>query len=171
MPDDDTENLHNLYLLNNMKSIIQRSYYKQYTSKELEKLLFGVETYLEDNSFATGHQLVNVYGEPQKRYEIRSEENAIDVQVHGTSEYLPFWSAERENCCPTENEIRDMLISQKVFHFKFGNGSIDGFENAYLVADFADGKHKFLFPDCFKTHLFLLDEEVKQTVKLYLQSK
>ena len=171
MPDDDTENLHNLYLLNNMKSIIQRSYYKQYTSKELEKLLFGVETYLEDNSFATGHQLVNVYGEPQKRYEIRSEENAIDVQVHGTSEYLPFWSAERENCCPTENEIRDMLISQKVFHSKFGNGSIDGFENAYLVADFADGKHKFLFPDCFKTHLFLLDEEVKQTVKLYLQSK
>ena len=64
-----------------------------------------------------------------------------------------------------------MLISQKVFHSKFGNGSIGGFENAYLVADFADGKHKFLFPDCFKTHLFLLDEEVKQTVKLYLQSK
>ena len=170
MPDDDTENLHNLYLLNNMKSIIQRSYYKQYTSNELENLMFGVETYLEDNSFATGHQLVNVYGEPQKRYEIRSEENAIDVQVHGTSEYLPFWSAERENCCPTENEIKDMLINQKVFHAKFGNGAVAGFENTYLVCNFADGKHKFIFPDCFKTHLFLLDEEVKQTVNLYLQS-
>ena len=133
-------------------------------------MLFGVETYLEDNSFATGHQLVNVYGEPQKRYEIRSEENAIDVQVHGTSEYLPFWSEDSQTRCPTENEIKDTLIGQDVYHPKFGNGKIECFENSYLVGSFADGPHKFLFPDCFKTHLFILNEEVKQMVKMYLQS-
>ena len=137
--------------------------YKQYNSKELEKLLFGLETYLEDNSFATGHQFVNVYGEPQKRYEIRSEDNAIDVQVHGTSEYLPLWSDDRKKCPPTENEIKDLLISQKVFHAKYGDGNIIGFDGKYIVVDFADGQYKFIFPDGFKNHLLLLDEDVKQT--------
>jgi len=26
--------------------------------------------------------MVNVYGEPERRYEIRSEEEAVDVQIH-----------------------------------------------------------------------------------------
>ena len=99
---------------NKMKSIMKKSNYQQYVSHELEKLLFGVETYLEDNSFATGHQLVNVYKEPQKRYEIRSEENAIDVQVHGASDYLPFWTEDKQNSGPTIDEIKDMLIGQNL---------------------------------------------------------
>ena len=48
----------------------------------MEEKIFGSNTYLEDNSFSTSHQLVNVYGKPEKRYEVRSEDNAVDVQIH-----------------------------------------------------------------------------------------
>lgn len=33
-------------------------------------------------------KLVNVYGMPERRYEVRSEETALDVQVHGQSKYI-----------------------------------------------------------------------------------
>jgi len=33
----------------------------------------------EGNSFATSRQLMNVYGKPENRYEVRSEDNAVDV--------------------------------------------------------------------------------------------
>lgn len=171
MPDDNTENIHNLTLLNKMKSIMKKSNYQQYVSHELEKLLFGVETYLEDNSFATGHQLVNVYKEPQKRYEIRSEENAIDVQVHGASDYLPFWTEDKQNSGPTIDEIKDMLIGQTVFHYKFKNGAIEGFDNNTLIINFADGSRKFNFPDCLKTYIYLTNAEIRQTVKDFFSSK
>ncbi|WP_161601263.1 hypothetical protein [Paenibacillus luteus] len=39
-------------------------------------------TYIEGNSFSTSHQLVIVYEKPEKRYEVRSEDNAVDVQIH-----------------------------------------------------------------------------------------
>ena len=48
----------------------------------LENMMFGSSNYLEDNSFSTGHQSVNVYGLPEKCYEIRSEDAAVDVQIH-----------------------------------------------------------------------------------------
>lgn len=37
---------------------------------------------MEENSFSTGHQSVNVYGLPEKCYEIRSEDTAVDIQIH-----------------------------------------------------------------------------------------
>jgi len=83
MPDDDTENINNLYLMKKVEQIIKNSdSYTETRTADLEKIIFGSTTYLEDNSFSTGHQSVNVYGLPEKCYEIRSEDTAIDVQVH-----------------------------------------------------------------------------------------
>ena len=115
--------------------------------------------------------MVNVYKEPQKRYEIRSEENAIDVQVHGASDYLPFWTEDKQNSGPTIDEIKDMLIGQTVFHYKFKNGVIEGFDNNTLFINFADGSRKFNFPDCLKTYIYLTNAEVRQTVKNFFSSK
>ena len=83
MPDDDTENIGNLTLINKVEQICkeQTSWNEQQT-EGIEELIFGSPTYLEDNSFSTSHQLVNVYGKPEKKYEVRSENNAIDVQIH-----------------------------------------------------------------------------------------
>lgn len=83
MPDDETENVDNLLLIKKMESIIKESdNYTEYSSNYIEQLMFGKSKYLEENSFSTSHQSVNVYGLPEQKYEIRSEENAIDIQIH-----------------------------------------------------------------------------------------
>ena len=45
-------------------------------------MIWGNENYLEENTFSTGHQMVNVYRKPERYYEVRSDDSAIDVQVH-----------------------------------------------------------------------------------------
>lgn len=83
MPDDDTENIANLKLVNKVEKLFAlNGEYSEFSSHEIEELMFGNSRYLEDNAFSTGHQSVNVYGLPEKCYEVRSEENAVDVQVH-----------------------------------------------------------------------------------------
>lgn len=83
MPDDDTENVENLTLVKTVERLCkEQPEWGVHLSPIIEKAIFGSETYLEDNSFSTSHQLVNVYGKPEKKYEVRSEDNAVDVQVH-----------------------------------------------------------------------------------------
>ena len=83
MPDDDTENVNNLFLIKRMEQYIKDSkMYMEYDSHSIEYMIFGNSTYLEDNSFSTSHQRVNVYGLPEQKYEIRSEEDTIDIQIH-----------------------------------------------------------------------------------------
>lgn len=83
MPSDDTENVDNLWLIKRMEQYIKESgSYTEYNAHFMEQLIFGSSTYLEDNSFSTSHQSVNVYGLPEKIYEIRSEEDTIDIQIH-----------------------------------------------------------------------------------------
>jgi hypothetical protein len=86
MPDENTEGFDNLYQIKRLKGIIH--YYlagvcQQWTSREIEEILFGIPDFLYENTFATTHQSVNVYTQPEKKYEIRIEEKAVDVQVHG----------------------------------------------------------------------------------------
>lgn len=88
MPDDETENVHNLRLVKRVEQLIKGSgKFTEYLAPELEEKMLGSSTYLEDNSFSTGHQSVNVYGLPEKRYEIRSEDSAVDIQVHQPADY------------------------------------------------------------------------------------
>jgi hypothetical protein len=83
MPDDETENVDNLTLIKKIEMLCkEQPYWTEQHSSEIEELIFGSRSYLEDNSFSTSHQLVNVYGKPEKRYEVRSEDNAVDVQIH-----------------------------------------------------------------------------------------
>ena len=83
MPDDKTENVNNLFLIKRIEQYIKDSeMYMEYDSHSIEHIMFGDSNYLEDHSFSTSHQSVNVYGIPEQRYEIRSEEDAIDIQIH-----------------------------------------------------------------------------------------
>lgn len=83
IPDDKTENVNNLFLIKRMEQYIKDSeMYMEYDSHSIEHIMFGDSNYLEDHSFSTSHQSVNVYGIPEQRYEIRSEEEAIDIQIH-----------------------------------------------------------------------------------------
>ncbi len=83
MPDDDTENVGNLTLIKKVEKLCkEQPEWIEHQTPLIEELIFGSKSYLEDNSFSTSHQLVNVYGKPEKRYEVRSEDNAVDVQIH-----------------------------------------------------------------------------------------
>ena len=83
MPDDSTENVGSLTLIKRVERLIKStgSWHEELTPN-LEKLMFGDSHYLENNSFSTSHQSVNVYGLPEKRYEVRAEDNAVDIQIH-----------------------------------------------------------------------------------------
>lgn len=83
MPDDNTEEISNLRLVKRVESLIKNTdEWNEFLSQHLENLIFSDPNYLENNTFSTGHQSVNVYGLPEKRYEIRTEDNAVDVQIH-----------------------------------------------------------------------------------------
>jgi superfamily I DNA and/or RNA helicase len=83
MPDDDTENVNELTLIKKVEHLCKSQHtWNEYQSPIIEEMIFGSKTYLEDNSFSTSHQSVNVYRKPERRYEVRSEDNAIDVQIH-----------------------------------------------------------------------------------------
>ena len=126
MPDEKTENVSNLILINNLERLIEAHDCCIYDACDIEELMFDSNTYLEDNAFSTGHQLVNVYGLPEKRYEIRSEDNALDVQVHGISKYIPFDVViDRET---EDNNDNIKLINELKGLLKRGETSKDYFE-------------------------------------------
>jgi len=83
MPDDQTENISQLQKVKEIETLAKAS--KEYSETHanlIEDLIFGQSNYLEENAFSTSHQIVNVYSKPEKRYEVRSEDVAIDVQIH-----------------------------------------------------------------------------------------
>jgi len=83
MPNDDTENIENLTLIKKVEKLCKaQPGWIEHQSTSIEELIFGSNSYLEDNSFSTSHQPVNVYGNPERRYEVRSEDNAVDIQIH-----------------------------------------------------------------------------------------
>ncbi|MEM8523754.1 MAG: AAA domain-containing protein [Bacteroidota bacterium] len=84
LPDENTDRRENLYQIKRLEGIIQ--YYLagvrgQWKSYDIEEIIFGQPDYIEQNTFATTHQSINVYTEPEKRFEVRCEEQAIDVQI------------------------------------------------------------------------------------------
>ncbi|MFK7982581.1 MAG: DEAD/DEAH box helicase [Saprospiraceae bacterium] len=85
VPDEHTPNRENLYQINRLEKII--NYYlagvtQKWASDDIEEKLFGQIAYIEQNTFATTHQSINVYTQPEKQYEIRCEDTAIDVQIN-----------------------------------------------------------------------------------------
>ncbi len=82
MPDDNTENISNLSLIKRVEGLIHDTdAWAEFKSSDLEVLMFGDSKYLESNAFSTSHQSVNVYSLPEKRYEFRTEDAAVDVQI------------------------------------------------------------------------------------------
>lgn len=83
MPDARTAQVENLIRVNEVENIFyEEGCDGEFSAGEVESLLFANPNYIENFSFATGHQNVNVYSKPAGKYEIRSEDAAVDVQIH-----------------------------------------------------------------------------------------
>ena len=53
-----------------------------YTCDKLEAHMLGGERMIESSTFITSHQSTNVYAECEDKYEIRIDENALDIQIN-----------------------------------------------------------------------------------------
>ena len=84
MPDDATANLGNMVEVRKIEALMRADSADLvvHEAKEVESALLGSPTFIEDNAFSTGHQMVNVYGAPERRYEVRTDDGAVDVQLH-----------------------------------------------------------------------------------------
>ena len=52
-----------------------------YSCDALESVIFGQSSYIEGNTFITSHQATNVYSDCIEKYEVRIDENSIDIQM------------------------------------------------------------------------------------------
>ena len=58
-----------------------KEHFREFNAMRLEQELWGHTNYIEDICTTSSHQEVNIYTQATKRYEIRFDENAMDVQV------------------------------------------------------------------------------------------
>jgi hypothetical protein len=73
----------NVYI-NGLANSYKRSFgnARIHDSNAIEKILFGKENYIENNSYVTGHDNVNVFVTSKWRYIIKSNDMAIDIQLN-----------------------------------------------------------------------------------------
>ena len=83
IPDEHTEDVQNLHKVTRMEWLVKsKGAFIEYSSHAIEAVIWGNPHFLEENTFSTGHQMVNVYVKPERYYEVRSDDSAIDVQIH-----------------------------------------------------------------------------------------
>lgn len=83
MPDDETEGIEKLHKVARVEKLVKSGgEFTEHLSHNIEKVIWAQKNYLEENTFSTGHQMVNVYRKPERYYEVRSDDSAIDVQIH-----------------------------------------------------------------------------------------
>ena len=51
------------------------------TASTIEQEIFGNKSYIYENSYLTGHDTINVFGQEEKNYFIKANPNAIDIQL------------------------------------------------------------------------------------------
>lgn len=56
-------------------------------AKDIEKALFNDENYIENNSYVSGHDNVNVFGLSEMKYFIKANDTAIDIQLRDVKEH------------------------------------------------------------------------------------
>lgn len=84
MPNKDYESFDELVELKRLGNIAVKNCFIDkisHTSDKLESIMLGQAHYIEENTFVTTHQLANVYSEPTSKYEIRIDDESIDIQV------------------------------------------------------------------------------------------
>ncbi|MCK9170444.1 MAG: AAA domain-containing protein [Treponema sp.] len=82
MPDSES-GLGKMHVISKLRDLCRKTDYQEIKSEQVESIIFNGNTkFIEGNSFATSHQNVNVYDTPDSRYEIRTGDSAVDVQIH-----------------------------------------------------------------------------------------
>jgi hypothetical protein len=77
------EAINNNTYINSIMSSYGRNFGKPQIKKssEIEKIIFNQKDFIEMNSYITGHDNVNVFGQIEMKYFIKASDNAIDIQL------------------------------------------------------------------------------------------
>jgi len=82
IPEKDYENFDSLYEVKKIGKNMTSLGCSISTSDDVEKIIFGESQYIESNTYVTSHKMTNVFNNPFTKYEIRIDENAIDIQIN-----------------------------------------------------------------------------------------
>ena len=77
------ETITNNTFVNKLKNIYEKNFedVEFVTASTIEQEIFGNKSYIYENSFLTGHDTINVFGQDEKKYSIKANPNAIDIQL------------------------------------------------------------------------------------------
>lgn len=79
LPHKDMEDYLKLKEINRLGSLSKN--WKSWTCDQLEKIMFERSQFIEQTTFVTSHQMANVYSQADYRYEVRIDENSVDIQI------------------------------------------------------------------------------------------
>lgn len=82
IPQKDYENFDSLYEIKKIGKKMNSLKCSFSTSDKIEKIMFGESHHIENNTFVTSHKMTNVFNNPFTKYEVRIDENAIDIQIN-----------------------------------------------------------------------------------------
>jgi len=88
LPDENMRFYEDLSQLIDIVNIIKEKYpdgYNEYTSDQMEEILFGEKNYIQTNSMVSKHQRVNRFNEADYRWEVRCDEEAVDIHISETT--------------------------------------------------------------------------------------
>lgn len=90
LPHPDSYGYENLIEINKLCGIANKKCpsVALFNSDVIEKAIFNKRNFIESNTFVTTHQVANVYTSTSGLYEVRIDENAVDIQTSGES-YQP----------------------------------------------------------------------------------
>lgn len=110
LPHPDSYGYSNLIEINKLAAIVKKNvkYKAVINSDDIEECIFGSKNYIESNTFVTNHQVANVYTKPACLYEVRIDDNAVDIQVGDNSNFKDQYSTENEN----ESLVSDKLVEE-----------------------------------------------------------
>jgi flagellar biosynthesis GTPase FlhF len=92
LPHSSTRGFNNYVELNSMgisaMSISkEKGHVSEFTCDGLEETILGKMFSIENNTFVTAHQMANVYGVASKRFEVRIDDKAADIQINDFINY------------------------------------------------------------------------------------
>lgn len=90
-------------------------------ANDIEIMLFNEENYIENNSYVSGHDNVNVFGLSEMKYFIKANDTAIDIQLRDLKEYKTNNLTEESNLKQSESASKngELKIVGKIDLSKF----------------------------------------------------
>jgi len=89
-------------------------------ANDIEYILFNDKNYIENNSYVSGHENVNIFGLSKMKYFIKANDTAIDIQLRDLTNHDIDIEIIKENIIPTEStKIEGVKIIGKIDLSKF----------------------------------------------------